>query len=102
MNFQTENRFHDRLRKLRERKNLSPREVAERIKVPVSTYREWENGRAIQGTAVYAPLAELLSVSVRELLTGEVPTDSHYQMRTRIDAAIGTLEELKAALLTYS
>lgn len=63
--------FHIRLRKLRERAGLSVSEVAKKLDVPISTYREWEYGRKIKGERPYVPLAQLLGVSLAELLTGQ-------------------------------
>ncbi|MGZ3694567.1 MAG: helix-turn-helix domain-containing protein [Bdellovibrionota bacterium] len=58
-----------RLRRLRKLRGLSLKEVGAAIGVPVSTYKEWEYGRAIQGEP-YEKLAECLGVSLGELLTG--------------------------------
>lgn len=51
---------------------LSAREVASRVGVSVSTYRDWENGRAIKGEP-YTKLAEVLGVHVLEVLEGRSP-----------------------------
>ncbi len=45
------------------------KEMAQKIDVPVTTYREWEYGRAIQGEP-YVAISEVLEVSLYELLTG--------------------------------
>lgn len=58
-----------RLESLRRKKRLSQKEVAERMKVPASTYRDWEYGKKIKGEP-YVKLAEILEVSLTELLTG--------------------------------
>lgn len=62
--------FHERLRRLREGRGITMRELAKQVAVPETTYREWERGRAIRGQP-YVALALALGVSVRELLTGE-------------------------------
>lgn len=62
--------FGKRLRQLREAKNFTASEVAQALKVPITTYREWENGRAIRGLP-YVRIAEILQVSLTELMTGE-------------------------------
>lgn len=59
-----------RLKILRESKNLSVTQVASEIGVAVSTYREWEHGRAIKGEP-YVKLARLFEVSVYKLMTGQ-------------------------------
>lgn len=60
----------ERLKKLRAKKGLSVKDVAITIGVPVTTYREWENGRKIVGEP-YKQLADILGVSLFELITGE-------------------------------
>lgn len=58
--------FNERLRKLRELRGLSVREVARAIGVAESTYREWEYGRSIKGEP-YLKLAQALGVSLEEI-----------------------------------
>jgi transcriptional regulator with XRE-family HTH domain len=58
-----------RLRQLRLAKGLTVVEVAERVGVATSTYREWEYGRAIRGEP-YLKLCEVLGVTVWELISG--------------------------------
>jgi transcriptional regulator with XRE-family HTH domain len=41
-----------RLKRLRTEKNLSVKDVAEALEVPVTTYREWENERKIVGEPI--------------------------------------------------
>lgn len=67
------NNLGDRLRILRVTRKLSVSEVAERIGVSPSTYREWEYGRKIKGEP-YEKLAKIYSVSLSELLTGKKNT----------------------------
>jgi transcriptional regulator with XRE-family HTH domain len=64
-----------RLKRLREAKNLSVKDVADTLQIPVTTYREWENERKIIGEP-YPALAELFEVSVYQLITGEKGNDS--------------------------
>jgi transcriptional regulator with XRE-family HTH domain len=59
-----------RLQRLRVQKNLSQSDVAKFLGVSPSTYREWELGREIKGEP-YMKLAQLLDVSLNEMLTGE-------------------------------
>ena len=58
-----------RLKMLRQRRGLRATDIARSLGVPVSTYRDWEMGREIRGEP-YLKLAELLGVSVIELLGG--------------------------------
>lgn len=65
--------FSTRLKNMRLEAKLSLKEMAGRLKVPVTTYREWEYGRTIRGQP-YVRMAEILEVSVVELLTGKKPS----------------------------
>ena len=58
--------FGKRLRELRVQQNLSAEQVARMTGVVISTYREWENGRAITGQP-YIQMATALRVSVYQL-----------------------------------
>lgn len=60
----------DRLKKLREKKGLSVKEVSDKIGVPLTTYREWEHGRKIVGEP-YIELSKVFEVSIYELISGE-------------------------------
>jgi transcriptional regulator with XRE-family HTH domain len=62
-------KFNERLKRLRQIKNLSVKEVANEIGVSTSTYREWEYGRKINGEP-YSLLASVFEVDLSELLTG--------------------------------
>ena len=56
-------------------------EVAARTGVPLTTYREWEYGRAIQGEP-YGAIAKVLEVSLEELLPGKRP-ETRQALKTR-------------------
>jgi len=58
-----------RMKRLRTLQGMSASEVAIKSGVPISTYREWENGRQIKGEP-YKKIADTLNVSLYELLTG--------------------------------
>jgi transcriptional regulator with XRE-family HTH domain len=55
-----------KLEKFRKNKNLTLREMAMRINVPVSTYRNWEYGRNIKGEP-YLKITKVLNISLNEL-----------------------------------
>src|SRR5262245_9479473 len=65
----------DRLRRLRVENQMSMKQVADRIGVPLSTYRDWEYGKSIRGEP-YPELAALYGVSVHELITGRTAEKS--------------------------
>ena len=85
-----------RLKLLREKRGLTARQLADQIGVPVSTYREWEYGRAIVGEP-YVAMSKALDVGVHELLTGESPSRTSYI--AKIEKITTALFELKALLL---
>jgi transcriptional regulator with XRE-family HTH domain len=64
--------FGTRLKHLREERDLGVAELAKKIGIPASTYREWEYGRAIKGEP-YVGIANALNISLQELMTGEKP-----------------------------
>lgn len=79
--------FSKRLVQFREAKNLSIIELATALDIPVTTYREWENGRAIRGLP-YLRIAEILEISLTELMTGHKPD------KTLIFSNLDQIEEL--------
>ncbi len=58
-----------RLKRLRVKKGLSLKQVAEQLNISASTYRDWEYGKAIQGEP-YMDLAKVLNIGIVELMTG--------------------------------
>jgi transcriptional regulator with XRE-family HTH domain len=64
-----------RMKALRKNAGLSVAEAAQAAKIPVSTYREWENGRQIKGEP-YVRIANALNANLQELMTGEKPNSS--------------------------
>lgn len=87
--------FGKRLRAFREAKNLSVEEVAKSVKVATSTYREWENGRAITGEP-YVELSKALGVSVYQLLGLEDSTKE--RVLNHIQVLESQLNKLKLEL----
>ena len=67
------------------------REVAKRIRVPETTYREWEYGRAMQGQP-YVAIARALGVSLHELMTGETARpDKLFELLSEAEASLSAL-----------
>lgn len=56
-----------RLRTRREELGIKVKDIAQHVGVAESTYRDWENGRSIQGEP-YQELAEILDISLGKLL----------------------------------
>ncbi|MCM1223956.1 MAG: helix-turn-helix domain-containing protein [Lachnospiraceae bacterium] len=64
-------KFCDLLYELRKEKNLTQSELAEKLGITNKAVSKWETGEAMPDTAQLLPLAEILDVSVDELLHGE-------------------------------
>jgi len=84
------NTLHERLKKYRVRRGLTLAEAATLSGVPVSTYKEWENGRQIRGEP-YVALAQTYQISLQELLTGE---------KSQLGPALEQLDQLEQQIQT--
>lgn len=60
------------IRKLREKKKLTQKELSEKLMVSDKTVSKWETGKGLPDISILSELAKALSVSVPELLTGDV------------------------------
>ena len=67
--------FADNLRELRTEKNLSQRELAQRMFVTRSTVAHWESGRRLPDASMIYRLAECLDVNVDRLLSAAAESD---------------------------
>lgn len=59
------------IRMLREKRNMTQKQLAEKLSVSDKTVSKWETGRGLPDLSLLEPLAESLRVSVAELLRGE-------------------------------
>ena len=91
-------KFNKRLKTLRTMKGLTMKEVAQATDVPLSTYREWEYGRAIQGEP-YLKIAQALSVSLSELLTGSSRNSEVWRELELIEHHIKNLRDVLSSAL---
>ena len=62
----------------RKEKNLTQREVAERLCISEKTVSKWETGNGLPEVSLMLPLCELLGISVNELLSGELLDEKRY------------------------
>ena len=69
-------KFGSFVAQLRKEQGLTQREVAERLYVSDKAVSKWETGMSIPDTALLIPLAELLGVTVTELLLCHRQSDS--------------------------
>lgn len=80
-------KLEKRIRHIREKKKMTMKEVARKIGVSVSTYRDWEYGRKIPASRI-PKIAEALGVTTGKLL-GELE-----QLRAdNLEHTISLLEE---------
>ena len=63
--------FGEKLRKIREQKGLSQKNLADKLFVTRSTIARWENGSRMPDVKMMSMIAEFLGVSVDILLNGE-------------------------------
>ena len=59
------------IREAREEKNLSQQQLAEQLHITRTTVSKWENGRGMPDVSLLERLAEVLELSVSELVCGE-------------------------------
>ena len=59
------------IRKLRENKNMTQEELAEKVFVSSKAVSKWETGQGLPDISLIEPLAKALDISVIELLSGE-------------------------------
>lgn len=59
------------IRELRTKKDMTQKDLAERINCTDKAVSRWETGRGIPEVSLLMPLARVLDVSVNELLSGE-------------------------------
>lgn len=59
------------LKELREKKKLTQKELAEKLRVSDKTISKWETGKGLPDITLITPLAEALGISVAELFAGE-------------------------------
>ncbi len=89
--------IHLRLKTYRHQRKLTAKQVSEMTGIPVSTYKEWENGRKISGEP-YEVLAKVFEVSLQELITGNVPNQNH--VLTKLNDICDLIEAVKKDLLS--
>lgn len=64
-------KFGKFLCELRKEKNLTQKQLAEQLFVSDKTVSKWERGASIPNVVLLIPIAEVLGVTVTELLKGE-------------------------------
>lgn len=65
------------IRLLREKKQLTQKELADRLSVSDKTISKWENLRGYPDISLLKPLADALGVHIAELITGNIIENSN-------------------------
>lgn len=76
--------FHRNLRNARENLNLSQKEFAEMLNIPVSTYRNYENTLREPSFEILIKISEILKTSVDELLGTKNDDEKYYRLFSKI------------------
>ena len=85
--------LQDNIRSLRKARGLSQQEVAQRLHITRQTLSKWENGLSVPDAQLLLKLAEILEVSVAQLLEGSTETNEEEQ-----DTVAEQLERLNLLL----
>lgn len=87
------------LKSRRQELKLKAKDVAKRIGVAESTYREWENGRNIQGEP-YLKIAEILEIPLTKLMgVKKIPHDEIYNELENINQSIKNIQKYVSQIL---
>lgn len=63
---------------IRKEKNMTQKELAEKLGISDKAVSKWENGRSMPDNSLLMELCELLDINVNELLSGEKLSDNSY------------------------
>ena len=66
---------------MRRTRNLTQRQLAERLAISDKTVSKWECGKGLPEVSLMLPLCEILQITVNDLLSGERVADSDYQKK---------------------
>ena len=70
------------IEKLRKEKNLTQRELADKLNVTDRAISNWENGRRLPDYSLLKPISDILCISVNELLSGERIDKEDFQRKS--------------------
>ena len=88
--------FAKRLRRLRRINDLSQKETAEAIGVPLARYGNWEQARAVPSIAILPRLADLFGITIDELM-GITPKEVEDSLLSRL----GTLSSRQREAINH-
>lgn len=71
--------LHENLKALRKQKGLTQEELAIRLNVVRQTVSKWESGRSVPDADILLKIADVLDVSISDLLGAALPNDETQQ-----------------------
>ena len=78
---------------LRKKKNLTQKDLAEKLYVSDKTVSKWERGLSMPNVVLLIPIADILDVTVTELLSGEkIDTQKNIDKKEIEELVVGTLD----------
>ncbi len=84
------------LAQLRREKNMTQKDLAGRLYVTDKAVSKWERGLSMPDASLLLPLAEILGVTVTELLRGERIDEDASMERGEVDALVGQAVRLSS------
>lgn len=79
------------IQELRKEKNMTQKDLAERLGVTDRAISKWENGRGMPDVSLMKPLCEALGITINELLGAERIDQKDYQKKSE-DNFLNTIE----------
>ena len=67
--------------KLRKEKNMTQKDLADKLNITDRAISKWENGRGLPDLSLIKPLCEELDISINELLSGERLNKKEYNLK---------------------
>ncbi len=80
----------------RKEKNLTQREVAERLLISEKTVSKWETGNGLPEVSLMKPLCDLLGISLNEFFSGERLDEKQYYAKAEANIMSLAAEKAKA------
>ena len=78
---------------LRKKKNLTQKDLAEKLYVSDKTVSKWERGLSMPNVVLLIPIADILDVTVTELLRGEkIDTQKNIDTKEVEELVVGSLD----------
>lgn len=86
---------------LRKEKNLTQKELADKLLITDKTVSKWETGKGLPEVSLMLPLCEILGISVNELLTGEKLDQTQYVNKAE-ENILGLVKEGKKRFILFN